>query len=499
VTGRRLVVWGSVGLRFAIGAVLVYASVSKIVHPDQFADAVANYRLLPPALVSWTAIVLPWLELITGSCLILGVAVRSAALVSLVMFGVFAGALVSVLARHLDIACGCFNVSGSSGDGVHSLWISAALILGSLGILLAGDRASHLSIAELGVWSEIARRRMLLAVGAVLAALLVVTVIASATGPHGGDVTSAKGGPAGGGQVTLLALRELTSEEALAGFQTAQPAIEVSVVKAKTAAGVLQHLDEGTRADVLECTLDQVPYLVQKGYVQPLDPARLPEWTRIPAALRDFPGLSSSGVTYAAPLDSVDIGIIYRTDRVQSTPTSFRDVFAPQFGGRAAMGNDATTGIRLGAAVLGWAGSPVLSASELERVVSFLNTKRSHFAAYYVDAYELEGLFLTDTIDIAAGDRATARRLAATGVPVAFAVPEEGLIVRTRGLAIAADCRDLDAAYALISHSLEAGSASAAASAQPAAAADSVLVTAPSSWDAWKQAWREVIPPEGSG
>lgn len=141
----------------------------------------------------------------------------------------------------------------------------------------------------------------------------------------------------------------------------------------------------------------------------------------------------------------------------------------------------------------------MLSASELERVVSFLNTKRSHFAAYYVDAYELEGLFLTDTIDIAAGDRATARKLAATGVPVAFAVPEEGLIVRTRGLAIAADCRDLDAAYTLISHSLEAGSASAAASAQPAAAADSVLVTAPSSWDAWKQAWREVIPPEGSG
>ena len=70
-------------------------------------------------------------------------------------------------------------------------------------------------------------------------------------------------------------------------------------------------------------------------------------------------------------------------------------------------------------------------------------------------------------------------------------------MVRARGLAIAADCRDLDAAYAFISHSLEAGSASAAASAQAAAATDSVLVTAPSSWEAWKQAWREVIPPEG--
>ena len=82
MTRRRVLVWGAVGLRLAIGAVLVYASVSKILHPDQFADAVANYRLLPPALVSWTAIVLPWLELITGVCLILGVAVTGAPLSS---------------------------------------------------------------------------------------------------------------------------------------------------------------------------------------------------------------------------------------------------------------------------------------------------------------------------------------------------------------------------------------------------------------------------------
>ena len=163
------------------------------------------------------------------------------------------------------------------------------------------------------------------------------------------------------------------------------------------------------------------------------------------------------------------------------------------------MANDATTGIRLGAAVLGWAGGPELSTRRLERVVHFVKAKSSRFFAFYLDDYDLEGLFLTDSIDIAVGDRATARSLSATGVPVAFAVPREGLLVRGRGLAIAADCRDLDAAYAFISHSLEAGSASATASARAAAAPDSVLVTAPSSWDAWKQAWREVIPPAGSG
>lgn len=496
MTRRRAVVWGAVGLRLAIGAVLIYASVSKIMHPDQFAEAVANYRILPPVLVSWTAIVLPWLELITGVCLILGVAVASAALVSLVLFAIFAGALVSVQARHLDIACGCFSVLGSTGDGGHSLWISVALIVGSLGVLLAGDRASHLSIDKLGVWSEKTRRRVPLAVGAFLAVVLVVTVIASVTGRQGGNAAAA----AEDGPMTLLARRDLASEEALAAFRAAQPGIEVRVVNAKRAASVLELLKSGTRPDVLECSLDQVPWLVQQGYIQPLDPARLPEWTSIPAALLEFPGLSAAGVTYAAPLDSDEIGIIYRTDRARPIPASFRDVFAPRFRGRAAIENDATTGIRVGAAVLGWADSPDLSPARIEEVARLLKAKKSHFTAYYQDAYQLEGLFLTDTIDIAVGDRATARNLAATGVPVAFAVPKEGLLVRARALAIATDCRDLDAAYAFISHTLEAGSASAGAGAQPAAvAADAVLVTAPSSWESWSEAFREVVPPEGGG
>ena len=501
MTRRRVLVWGAVGLRFAIGAVLIYASISKVLHPDQFAEAVANYRILPSALVSWTAIVLPWLELITGVCLILGVAVRSAALVSLAMFVVFAGALVSVLARHLDIACGCFNVAGSSSDGVHSLWISAALILGSIGILLAGDRASRPSVAELGTWSQTARRRVLYGIGAVLGALLLVTVIATATGQNGGDVTAANGGSAGNGSLTLLALRDLTSDEALAGFQTAQPAVDVRAVRAKTPAGVLQQLEGGTKADVVECSLDQVPWLVQQGYIQPLDPARLPQWDRIPAALRDFPGLSIDGATYAAPLDSAEVGIIYRTDRVQPVPKSFREVFAPQYGGRKAMENDATMGFRLAAAALGGTGNGDLSTGDLEQAVRFLKAKDPSSMKYFKDAYELEGLFLADEIDIAAGDRATARKLAETGVPVAFAVPKEGLLVRGRGLAIAADCSDLDAAYAYIEHALEAGSKAAAAGAspQPAVAADAVLVTAPASWDEWKQSWLDLVPAAGFG
>jgi spermidine/putrescine-binding protein len=262
---------------------------------------------------------------------------------------------------------------------------------------------------------------------------------------------------------------------------------------------VLQHLNGGTRADVVECSLDQVPWLVKQGYIQALDPARLPQWDRVPAALRDFPGLSIDGVAYAAPLDSADVGIIYRTDRVESVPTSFRDVFASRFRGRGAMENDATMGLRLGAAAIGGTDIRELSTRDLEQAVRFLKSKDQRLLKHFKDSYELEGLFLLDEIDIAAGDRATARKLAEAGAPVAFAVPEEGLLVRGRGLAIAADCSDLDAAYAFIEHSLEAASAAAGASPQQAVAAGSILVTPPASWDEWRLAWEEVVPATGFG
>jgi spermidine/putrescine-binding protein/uncharacterized membrane protein YphA (DoxX/SURF4 family) len=494
VTTNRAVVWGAVGLRLVIGAVLIYASLSKIAHPDQFADAVANYRLLPPALVSWTAIVLPWLELVTGACLIAGVAVASAALVSLVMFAAFTGALLGAQARHLDIACGCFNVSPSAGSGGHSLWVTLALAVGSLGILLAGDRASIFSVAALRVWSAKAKRRTVLAVMAALAGLLVVTLVAGATGR---DTTNSR--VARGGALIVLARGQLTSKEALAGFAAAQPAISVHVIATQTAADTLRLLDGGARPDVVEVSLDQVPWLVRHGYIQPIHPKQLSGWSAIPAALRQFPGVTVGGVTYAAPLDSARIGIIYRTDRVKPVPTSLRDVFAPRFSGRAAMQDDAATGISLGAAVLGWSGSRALSAAQLERVVRLLKPKTPQSLSYYRDAYGLEGLVVSDLVDIASGDEATARRLSEANVPVAFAVPREGLLVRGRGLAIAAHCRDVQAAYDFIAYALAAASASPAPSAPPAAAGRSVQVRAPSSWEAWKAAWNKVVPPQDHG
>ena len=69
------------GYRVLLGAIFIYASIHKIQEPYEFARIVHGYRLLPPELVNLVAITLPWIEVVTGAFLILGLFTRESALI----------------------------------------------------------------------------------------------------------------------------------------------------------------------------------------------------------------------------------------------------------------------------------------------------------------------------------------------------------------------------------------------------------------------------------
>lgn len=100
-----------VGIRVFLVSVFVYASVDKIIHPAAFAEAVYNYKILPGQLINLTAIVLPWLELLVGVCVILGAWLPGALFLGNLLLVTFFGALLFNVARGLDIDCRCFSTS----------------------------------------------------------------------------------------------------------------------------------------------------------------------------------------------------------------------------------------------------------------------------------------------------------------------------------------------------------------------------------------------------
>jgi len=107
-------------LRLFLGAVFIYASYDKILHPQAFAQAVYNYRILPDALVNLTALILPWLELLLGLCLAAGFWLPGATMISTGLLMIFIGSLAFNRMRGLDISCGCFATQNIEGPA--DLW-----------------------------------------------------------------------------------------------------------------------------------------------------------------------------------------------------------------------------------------------------------------------------------------------------------------------------------------------------------------------------------------
>jgi putative oxidoreductase len=102
----------SFALRVYVGYFFIYASLSKIPHPAQFAEAVANYRLIPYAFVNFIAVVLPWIELTTGLFLVIGFKSKSSIIVIGVLLIMFDIMILINMYLGSPITCGCYDTVG---------------------------------------------------------------------------------------------------------------------------------------------------------------------------------------------------------------------------------------------------------------------------------------------------------------------------------------------------------------------------------------------------
>jgi len=102
-------------VRLVLGGIFIYASIDKILHPAQFAQAIVNYKILPRVMVNFFAITLPWVELIGGTFLIVGIFEWASVTLYNGLMIVFMVAIATSLARGLNITCGCFTVDPDVG------------------------------------------------------------------------------------------------------------------------------------------------------------------------------------------------------------------------------------------------------------------------------------------------------------------------------------------------------------------------------------------------
>jgi putative oxidoreductase len=95
--------WTRLSLRMILGGVFLYAGVLKMKSPQDFADSISTFQLLPVAWINLLALSLPPFEMIAGIMLIVTI--------------IFALAIGQALARGLQVNCGCFG-----GGAASSTW-----------------------------------------------------------------------------------------------------------------------------------------------------------------------------------------------------------------------------------------------------------------------------------------------------------------------------------------------------------------------------------------
>ena len=109
-------------LRFLIGGYFIYASLDKIVDPYAFARVIESYHFSSSIglsfLDTFLALILPWLELILGVFVILGIFIHEAINIVILLLLFFLVMLFQAYFQGLDISCGCTSEDSSLADAI---------------------------------------------------------------------------------------------------------------------------------------------------------------------------------------------------------------------------------------------------------------------------------------------------------------------------------------------------------------------------------------------
>jgi len=123
-----------------LGITFIYASYYKILSPTDFAKMVYGYNLFPEVLINLIAIFLPFIELIAGLSLLLGIYPRSAALIINVLLLAFIILLTINIIRGHEFDCGCFSAKETGSPRMMVVRDMIYIIMGLQVFLFNGVR-----------------------------------------------------------------------------------------------------------------------------------------------------------------------------------------------------------------------------------------------------------------------------------------------------------------------------------------------------------------------
>lgn len=125
---NKYLVWSA---QIILGFVFIFAAAGKIADPASFAEAIANYKLVPAMFINFFAIIIPWIELVSGILLIFNNFPKENSLIINSLLILFIIMVAVAMLRGLNIDCGCYGTS-------HAQQVGFQKILENIGLLILG-------------------------------------------------------------------------------------------------------------------------------------------------------------------------------------------------------------------------------------------------------------------------------------------------------------------------------------------------------------------------
>jgi hypothetical protein len=127
---RAIEIIGVLG-RLITAGVFIFAGVQKLLDPGAFAQDIANYQAFPYWTWNLAAAIVPVTEILAGLAVLTGFKRRAGAIVLGSLTVAFLGLILSIIARGINLDCGCF------GEAVAASEIGWPLVARDLALLLA--------------------------------------------------------------------------------------------------------------------------------------------------------------------------------------------------------------------------------------------------------------------------------------------------------------------------------------------------------------------------
>jgi putative spermidine/putrescine transport system substrate-binding protein len=142
------------------------------------------------------------------------------------------------------------------------------------------------------------------------------------------------------------------------------------------------------------------------------------------------------------------VGLTYNPEKIKKPPTSWKDLWSPEYKGRTGITNlNSTLGTGFLVEIAKMFGG---SESNVEPGFKALNDLKPNLAAVAANPGALATLFQQGQVDISPGNFNAIQILKARGVPVEFVVPKEGAIAFKTTIHIVKNTKNKDLAVALI-------------------------------------------------